>query len=271
MNNRKVYALLTRKCNLTCPYCDVKGMEDNFNKDKFFNELRKFNGKIVLFGGEPTLYRDRLKDVLYSDIMIRKKISSMTTNLMILDDEMIKIFKDIGSIGTSWNPDRFRDNEYDTWVKHLNIIDGEITVRVLVTMTFDLLNMKPSDVINIISKWNNKTVTSIMFENLIDEKVDKEYFKHVDDWLCEIYDLWDLPMKFISNPGDEHIRCFDCSEVYHLAPDGTLNKGCPHTQHLYVPDKCYTCKLSGICSPCRLQKYCSVPINLHKKILESKR
>ena len=78
-------------------------------------------------------------------------------------------------------------------------------------------------------------------------------------------------MKFISNPGDEYIRCFDCSEVYHLTPDGILNKGCPHIQNLYVPNECYTCKLSGICSPCRLQKYCSVPINLHKKILKSKR
>ena len=60
-----IYALLTRRCNLTCPYCDVKDVNDNYDHEKFINVLRSFNGGITLFGGEPTLYRYHPRLQLY--------------------------------------------------------------------------------------------------------------------------------------------------------------------------------------------------------------
>lgn len=265
-----IYALLTRRCNLTCPYCDVKDVNDNYDHEKFINVLRSFNGGITLFGGEPTLYRDRLKSVLY-DPGILPKVMTITTNLMIMDDEMIQIFKDCKTIGTSWNPSRFNEKEYETWKKHLSMLSGHLRARVLVTMTFDLLRMDPSDVVDIIATWDNTAIRDVVFENLIDDRCDDKYFEKVDNWLCELYDAAcekKLVVKFTTNMGDQLIRCFDCSQIYHLEPDGTVKPGCPHTgKHVYVPDACYSCDLAGECRPCRLQRYCSFPKKFHNKLL----
>ena len=266
---KKVYALLTKRCNLTCPYCDVKNMEDDFNHDKFIGELKNFEGMITLFGGEPTLYRDRLKEIVYDDVIGQKPLF-MTTNLMVVDDELMEILKKINGSATSWNPSRFRNNEYEIWKDNLDKVNGQVVLRVLVTMTFDVLKMKPAEVADIISTWNRNTVGDVMFENLIDDSVDEEYFRRVDDWLCEIFDMRDKLPPLISNMGDANFKCMDCSEIFTLNPNGTIVPGCPHKQpiqQMYVPDECYGCDHSMICRPCRLQKYCSVPKKLHQKLL----
>lgn len=264
-----LYALLTRHCNLSCPYCDVKDQKENFNHDKFIDELVKFNGRITLFGGEPTLYRDRLLEVVYND-EIYPKIQSITTNLMVVDDELISVFKTIPGLGTSWNPSRFRNNEYDIWKNNLDRLDGHKQLRVLVTMTFDLLDMSPADVADIMSTWNRNTVASIMFENLVDDLVDEEYFRRVDEWLCKIFDYRESLPRLITNMGDYCVRYLDCSNEYTLTPDGILKHGCPHIQAKYVPDACYSCELVGECRPCILQKYCSVPKKLYNKLRAEK-
>lgn len=266
---KRVYALLTRKCNLTCPYCDVKDIEDDYNHDKFTDALREFDGTVTLFGGEPTLYRDRLKSILYDDI-INPKITTITTNLMIVDDEMIQILKDCKTVGTSWNPSRFKEKEYEIWKKNLSMLSGHVRVRVLITMTFGLLDMNPLDVVDIIASWDSSAIRDVMFENLVDDKCDDEYFEKVDTWLCNMYDAahaTELTIPLTSNMGDQNIRCFDCSNIYHLEPNGTLKPGCPHTKSkIYIPDECYSCELAGDCRPCRLQKYCSFPKRFHKKL-----
>lgn len=271
MKYKHVYALLTRRCNLTCPYCDVKDIEDNFDHDKFINELRYLEGTIVLFGGEPTLYRDRLKEIVY-DPMIKNKVRSISTNLMVIDDELIQILKDVGGVSTSWNPSRFRNNEYEIWKTNLDIVNGRITLRVLITLTFDLLNMSPSEAISIMGTWNRNTISDITFENLIDEKVDEDYFDRVGSWLCEIFELRKSMDEFFPkircNMGDCSPKMFDCSNIYTLNPDGTWQQGCPHTDKLfYVPDKCYSCELAALCRPCRLQKFCSFPKKLYDKLI----
>ena len=43
MNNKTVYALLTKKCNLSCNYCDVRINNDFFNRELFINILDKFS------------------------------------------------------------------------------------------------------------------------------------------------------------------------------------------------------------------------------------
>lgn len=269
MADRRVYALLTRHCNLSCPYCDVKNQKETFNKDKFFDELRKFDGRIILFGGEPTLYRDRLKSVVYDDQLIRSKISTITTNLMILDPEMMQIFQDIGSVGTSWSPSRFQGDEYDRWLRNIDQINGVMKIRVLCTMTHELLSMNPKDVIEIMKDWNSDTVNDVLFENLIDESVNAEYFRKADDWLCELARCWDLNFRLV-NAYDVYGRCNDCSGVYTLTPDGELLPGCPHHGEFSIPIECYSCDLAEVCRPCRLQKLCSFPKKFYDLLTRSR-
>ena len=59
--NSHLYALLTQNCNLQCPHCMIYNntKEDFFNEERFLDVLRNWKGDITLFGGEPTLYRDR--------------------------------------------------------------------------------------------------------------------------------------------------------------------------------------------------------------------
>ena len=112
INDDMAYAMITTRCNLSCPYCDIKSKDDGWDQDKFMETIRNFNGWILLFGGEPTLYIDRLEHVMYSDPIVSKKIKSITTNLMILNDRTKKVFKDLISGATSWNPSRFTKDEY---------------------------------------------------------------------------------------------------------------------------------------------------------------
>ena len=57
---KELYAVLTNQCNLSCPHCDIKSSElDDYNKELFLNAIKEFDGNIILFGGEPTLYKNR--------------------------------------------------------------------------------------------------------------------------------------------------------------------------------------------------------------------
>lgn len=222
--------------------------------------LRAFNGDITLFGGEPTLYRDRLKDVCFSDPYISSKIKSITTNLMIMDDEMLSILESIGYVGTSWSPSRFTDKEYDIWKSNIDLINGKIKVRVLSTMTNELLSLSPDVLMGIISKWNTNTIKDIDFEYYVGPESTPEYFEKCDQWLCEIYKKWDSPVKIVNADRVASGRwCFNCNDVYSLYPDGTVKNGCPHNLEPRVPDECYSCDRSDKCRPCMLQSYCSYP------------
>lgn len=261
---KTVYALITKLCNLSCPHCDVKNNEvDDFNHDKFMEQLRNFNGDIVFFGGECTLFPERLLEAAY-DKEISKNHRSVSTNLINLNDDLLKLYKDIGSLATSWNPNRFNKEEYQIWLNHLNILaDNDIKTLVLITLTEDLISIKAEVFMDIISDWNPKALYSIRFENYIGPETTPEFFERVDDWLCEVYKIWNSP---IINSTPEYIsKCYhDCSNIYTLEPNGTLKAGCTHIQHPYFPNECYLCDRVDVCKPCILQRYCSVP----RKFLE---
>lgn len=270
---KTLYALITKQCNLSCPHCDVKNnVKDNYNHEKFIEQVRNFDGSIVFFGGECTLYQNRLLSIAYDDIVSTKN-KSISTNLTILNDDLINLFKDIKNIATSWNPHRFNDDEYQTWLENLNILSkNNIKVLVLITLTQDLIDIDPKDFMKIISSWNKDAISSIRFEQYIGDETTPDFFKDVDNWLCDTYNNWDSP---IINSTPEYIsRCYhDCSEVYTLNPDGSMVHGCPHTQTINVPLECYECERVEICKPCILQRYCSIPKNFLKlttKVKDSK-
>lgn len=265
----QMYALVTTQCNLSCPHCDIKDQNDNFNRDLFVKKICDFPGTIVLFGGEPSLYPDRLYDIYYHSDVTRKKIKTISTNLVYLDDRLVNLYCDIKYIASSWNPHRFTDLQYKTWLNHLSTLsEYDIEVAILITLTNDLFDMGVDSLFNIISTWNSNAIKYINFEPYVGESSDKAYFEKIDDFLCEIFNKWEFKFHLKNTKlAEEYYR--DCSHIYSLYPDGTVINCCPHMGSKMMPSECYTCERSGICRPCQLQKVCSYPKKFTKLVSTS--
>lgn len=264
---KQLYAILTNQCNLSCSHCDIKSSDDGFNEEAFIKALNEFDGHVILFGGEPTLYKDRLMKILSLD-----KAVSISTNLVKLDDGFIEYFKNL-SVATSWNLNRFSPVEYYSWLNNLKRLhDNGISCRVLITLTKDLIKCDIHEFINVIKIWDNEyhAIDSILFEQLIDENATPEFYAQVDEWLCKVHALWEINSICIENTivkKLEHWHC-DCTNVYSLHPDGRITNGCPHTENVHVPNECLICPQSDKCIPCRLQKYCTYPKKLAQLVKE---
>lgn len=265
---RKVlYALPTTHCNLSCEHCDIKDRKEVYDRDAFIKQLTSFNSRIILFGGEPTLYRDRLFDIIEHDRAANKNIGSISTNLMILNDELISLYREIGHIATSWNPTRFRHNEYITWTENCNWLHAEgLTTSIMITLTDDLISMRPEEFLEIVRSWNPGVIKQIKLEHYVGDTT-PDYYHRVDRWLCELYGLWKESDPYCTIFDKVKHWVFDCSGVYTLTPDGVLHQGCPHLMTATTPDECYSCDKCTNCRPCQLHNYCSCPTELQKLVL----
>lgn len=258
-SSKTIYALLTRKCNLSCPHCDVYNVEDNFNREKFLDTLFKTEGNIILFGGEPTIYQDRLFDIVNECDKADRNIVSISTNMMILNDKLIDYYNKLGRVATSWNPNRFNKIQYDVWYRNcftLSTVTG-VKPTILITLDNDLLEMGVDNFLKVIDDWDSSVFKQIKLEHFNGDTT-PEYFERVDNFLCELHHKWRSSIHNEIVDRVKHWWC-DCSGVYTLNPDGTLSHGCPHNVTLSVPVECYTCERADICRPCVLQKYCSFP------------
>lgn len=267
---KQLYAIPTWNCNLNCPHCAIKNRKDNFNEIKFISELNSFDGRIVLFGGECTSNLKRMISIFNNNHEYgRSKISSVSTNLINLSDEILNIYKQLDSIATSWNPNRFNQKEYDIWMKHCKVIsENNINYIIMITLTDDLFSMNINDFISMMKTWDLPNLKQIKFEHYVGPEATPDYFERADEWLCKIYKLWNLNAKF----GMVERVCnwkFNCSNIYSLLPDGTLINQCPHMLEYHIPEECFTCERANKCRPCRLQKYCSYPKKLANLIGET--
>lgn len=267
----ELYAIVSHHCNLSCPHCHLKDSPEEYNRDLFIHELNNFDGNIILFGGEPTFHRDRMFDIIAENNKNgKRKIASIATNLMILDEEILDFYRDIHFISTSWNRTRFTGNQYNIWLDNCKRIGNEPNIHcaVIITMTEDLIDWNIDDFLKVVDHWDSDAIKYIKFEHCIGDNRDG-YFEQVDDWLCRLYKKWrskirvdtfDLTMDWYH----------DCSETYTLQPNGIIVNSCPNG--LYVKPKvvheCLTCELANKCRPCRLQPECSYPTRL-RKIIES--
>lgn len=263
----KLYALPTTHCNLNCPHCSIKNAPEDFNRERFINVLNSFEGSIILFGGEPTLHRERMFDIIEANKTGKHLIGAISTNLILLDEELIELYKKLKFINTSWNPQRFTPEEYTIWLSHCKQLkENDIEYRLMVTLTDDLLLMEPEAFIEKASEWDPSNISHLKLENYVGD-VTPDYFQRVDDWLCQLYLKWKLPIR---------IELFDqidnwkhnCDEVYTLFPDGTLVNSCPHRAKIQVPLECLTCERAAQCRPCKLQPFCSYPKKLAELIKE---
>lgn len=266
--NGRLYVLLTTQCNLSCPHCTIRDQNDNFNEELFFKELDAFQGKLVIMSGEPSIYEDRLDRIVHTQSKLGKKMT-ITTNLIKLNDHLLSLYKEIGSIGSSWNCKRFTVDEYHLWLNNLQVLKQHgMHVGLLVTLDHDLIEMDPTEFINIIQDWDPEVISGIKFEQLLARDTNPEWFERVDDWLCEVYSMWNVKIPMVNTTIEHYF--YDCRNVYTLHPNGVVTFGCPHEDEFTVPTECYSCDRVAICKPCIRQKYCSYPKKFYELVNKDK-
>ena len=266
-----LYAIPTYHCNLCCPHCHIRDNSETFNNQEFMDKLNNFDGKIILFGGEPTVHLDRMFNILESNKAHGKsKIRNLATNLMILNDELISIYKEMDFIGTSWNRNRFTPEQYSVWLSNCDKLEKEnITAALLITITEDLMEWGVDRFMFTASQWNSKVLPKIRFEHYIGDDNTPEYYPRVDQWLSNLYQRWTLPIK-VETVERLDSWYFNCDNIYTLLPNGKMINSCPNGLYVQkkVPNECLSCSNAVMCRPCRLQSCCSYPKTLNQLVKE---
>ena len=246
-----LYAMITKNCNLSCKHCDIKSDDpDNYNENVFVDTIQKFNGEVILFGGEPSLHEKRIKKVL-------QYANSISTNLLDISDEFISFCNHL-NVATSWNPTRFSNKQFATWINNVKRLKNKPAL--LITLTPDLIC--DTTYFNFFKNNFDGLFNDIVFEQLISDNINEEYFNKVDKWLVLLKKYWNMHMKSCSTTLKRKEWLFDCSHIKTLYPDGTLKNGCPQYTKVNIVNKCYPCNYVNICKPCVIQKECSCPIKL---------
>lgn len=259
---RTLYALLTENCNLSCRYCDIKQTygEEEWREESFFSSLKSFlNDEVVLFGGEPTMYKSRLYRAL--DLCPNASIS---TNLIFCDQEVLDRISTI-PIATTFRP--LEKPLMDKWVGNIKYLISK-SANILILVTLDLFMLAylsgTVDFEKIIDKCIIENKIPIRFEPLIDSSTDEAYFRTYDRTLLKILsDHFDEPERYVNLKELTNYKK-DCSQVYTLYPNGKIKHGCPHSTQIAVCKECLTCYRNDICQPCRLQSLCSFPKNTYE-------
>lgn len=256
----RVYAVPTWNCNLHCPHCFVRdNAEARWDEKAFIKTLLEMpdDWDVILHGGEPTLYIDRLVKVLETG-----RIRSITSNLVISQDRLDILNKSGLPLATSWNPGRFNEATYEIWLNNLKALERPCWV--LITLTDDLLDIAPDRMIEILRPiCGTGRVEAIGFEPCLypnEPERARAIHKRADDWLIDVDRLWEF--KHTNNNIRDQILNwhFNCRDKT-LQPNGTMSNGClmaldSEGEKLVLP-QCLGCKLAGICRPCKLQNCCS--------------
>ena len=241
-----VYVCYTYSCNLTCDHCDIRKLPYSWNQDKFISRLKQFSidDSVTIFGGEPFLYKDRLKICLETEI-----ITALSTNLLLLDDEILGMLNEFNIVPTtSWNSFRFTPTQYQLWLSNLSKIKDKTWV--LITMTPDLLEYNIHNILNDIEA--TKGCNTIFFEPLLGST--PELIDRFDDWLCNL--KWPYTMR---NLIEEKMNrwCHKCHDIVTLMPSGDVKEGCPSDVPInYMRIECLDCKYNKVCEPCPKQVNC---------------
>ena len=254
MSKSILYVIPNYECNLKCSHCDIKDLKCEYNEEALIKAITENTyDEVILFGGEPTLYYDRLKACIDTG-----KITSITTNLIGLTSDKYDLIKDL-HVTTSWNPSRFNPIQYSEWLDNIEKFED---LTVLVTLTPELISIDPLDFLKKANEWN---VSGILFEQLISDKNTEKHFNDVDKWLCNITDKWNIKADNLILDRVNNWY-FDCDNTYTLRPDGEFVFGCPHGYNVSFTQKCLSCSKSLTCRPCKLQSWCSFPEELYRKV-----
>lgn len=257
----EIHVIPSFACNLNCSHCDVKHKtkQYQFNEVEFFKSFDRLDkdNSIVLFGGEPLLNSFEL----LSRIISSGKITSMTTNFLLLEQKHIDLVKHHKVIlGTSWNPDRFTPEQYEIWKNKIKLAkDSGLYVEVFITLTDNLFEHIPQllDVLDDIDQLHVNTLTLSMVIPTNAKLVDK-----ADNLFCWLEDNW--RWHFLNRIKESMLarepRCTTCiNRALTLYPNGFLDYNCTHVDsalHSEPFDSCKTCPFLGLCGRCLRQPVC---------------
>lgn len=255
-----LYVIPNYQCNLACPHCTLHEYNVEYNEDKLLNVLNCTKAKkCILFGGEPLLYFNRFKRIIETN-----KITSISTNLLLLSKESLNLIKQFDiNVATSWNLKRFTDEQLKVWFDNIK----KVQCDVLITLTNDLITKYGTNkLLKVLQQLDNfGTVKNVIFEQVVDNTMTQQHYERVDQWLCNLHDNWHF--KMVNAIEEKLNNCIlDCSKIKTLEPNGVLRQGCPQFKTVHVVNKCLSCELNKICKPCILQQHCTFPINLYNKL-----
>jgi sulfatase maturation enzyme AslB (radical SAM superfamily) len=232
---------------------------DNFNEEKFFENYRKLSGEIILFGGEPLLNFERVRQLLSSN----RNVVTISSNMLLWNDaykELLSNYPNI-EIASSWNPFRFTEEQYKLWLK--NIKDSARVTNINITLTKDLFEYDWTAFIRVLQDLDSiDCIKYISFEPLV-----PDYDSYAGDvFLCKCYDIFkslriqiDLRKIF----GKKY-----CKGIQTLLPSGSIINDCPqwYVQNHTLLKECFDCSLIRICKPCKKICACSFPKNFYDKL-----
>ena len=227
------------------------------------NASKKFSeSEFVLFGGEPfMLDADSLK-MLFSKIAI----SSVSTNLLKLDKYKLQLLKDNQtSIATSWNPSRFTEQQYLSWLDKVQMaINAKLHVTVLITLTYDLFSSRICDVLQDLCKYDTTYFDGVKFEPYVKSTAD--LVEAADKWLVDLYSNWKYQYKNIIadeyKVGNMHL----CKNIWTIQPNGNIVHSCPAVERDNILYNCLKCKYNKVCRPCMKQDVCTFFKKLYQKV-----
>ncbi len=261
-----VYICPTYNCNLSCSHCDIRKKSIDTDLIKIIESAKTLAGaQFTLFGGEPL----RLKYVELKQLIDNIDIASISTNLLLLEDCHMSLFKDKNiDISTSWNPFRFTAEQYLQWLKNVKkALDNKLYVTVLVTLTVDLFKSKIIDVLDDLAKINNEYFVGIKFEPLLPSTV--QLIHNADEWLSQLYKNWKWPYKNILAENYKNGNTYFCRHTKTIQPDGSIINSCPAVQKNVFIDNCLQCKYNRICRPCVKQPVCSFFEKLYLEVINN--
>ena len=220
---------------------------------------------MVLFGGEPLLFKDRLYRILETG-----KINSISTNLLLLDSEIAERLNGI-NIATTLIPAIFKKKDLKVWHEKLVILtEKEIEIMLLVTISEDTIGSEPLTVFEFLKSLEKYSICSVLFEQLLDYNKNQDYYDKVDLWLCEMHEYF-KDLRFV-NKIENQIKngwYFDCSNTFTLYPDGRIRKYCTQFLTYTINRTCYKCPNNITCRPCMLQNRCVYPKKLGDLVISS--
>lgn len=266
----RAYVIPNYNCNLDCPHCEIhKRYSPRQDYNKIIDAVREVKAKEnIVFGGEPSL-----NIFMFESLITSGDITSVSTNLVAHPPAMWRRWGDIlkrheVSVATSWNYKRFTDTQYHKWLANLSELNiADVDTMVLITLTPDLIASGHSKVLNVLNDIEITGCTKFLFEPFIGD-TSADFHCEVDEWLCLFHDAYFGKMTNVLEERLDNWKC-NCDDVVTIHPDGTIIRGCPDSLSVergLVPNDCLLCDNTDKCRPCKLQKYCSYPKALARKL-----
>ena len=230
-----------------------EGAQNVWNEEAFIEKLKFFDSSMchkTIYGGEPTTHVDRV-------LKVAPYCHSIATNLLVLTDELKSLYdKDLGVL-TAWEPGRFSDEQYATWLKNIDSLKIQPTLRIYLTP--ELVKSGNKYFQQFKDDFDGRF--EVIRFTYTTEDYGEEFGHEADEWLCQVYWFWKSQMKTDCDTFDGGWGMSFTAPMT-LRPDGTISIGCMEQKSFKKKEECKTCYLKDQCTICKLVPHCVWPKRL---------